>query len=152
LLCDEMLHGLARWLRAAGHDTLVAASGTPDVALVRRAAEDGRTLLTRDRRLAAAAEAAGVAVHVPAAADLDALAHELGAALGLGWAEAPFTRCLVENAPLRPAAPGDLARVPAASRGLAAALKTCPECGRLYWPGSHFRRMARRLEAWRRPG
>jgi hypothetical protein len=28
-LCDEMLHGLGRWLRAAGYDTVIAESGIP---------------------------------------------------------------------------------------------------------------------------
>ena len=37
LLCDEMLRGLGRWLRAAGHDVVIA-SGEPDRALLDRAA------------------------------------------------------------------------------------------------------------------
>jgi uncharacterized protein with PIN domain len=28
-LCDEMLKGLGRWLRAAGYDTVIAAAGFP---------------------------------------------------------------------------------------------------------------------------
>lgn len=26
----------------------------------------------------------------------------------------------------------------------------CPDCGRIYWPGSHVRRMRARLDCWRR--
>ena len=37
LLCDEMLKGLARWLRAAGHDTELAEDGTSDRALINHA-------------------------------------------------------------------------------------------------------------------
>jgi uncharacterized protein with PIN domain len=40
------------------------------------------------------------------------------------------------------------ARVPVASRPLAQAVKHCPECGRIYWRGSHFERMRRRLLSW----
>src|ERR671911_636559 len=50
-LCDAMLGGLAKWLRAAGYDTYYAREGTDvsDGALVRRAIEEGRVLLTSDR-------------------------------------------------------------------------------------------------------
>jgi len=27
-------------------------------------------------------------------------------------------------------------------------VKHCPECGRIYWRGSHFQRMRRRLVGW----
>jgi uncharacterized protein with PIN domain len=47
-----MLHGLGRWLRAAGYDTVTAAGGLSDRALAARCAEEGRVLLTKDRRLA----------------------------------------------------------------------------------------------------
>jgi uncharacterized protein len=148
LLCDEMLHGLARWLRAAGHDTLVAASGMADPELLREAAGEDRILLTRDRHLAALAKAAGVPAFLPRTADLDATAAELRVALALDWRAAPFTRCLVDNTPLVDAESTDAERVPVSSRPLATTLKTCPECRRLYWPGSHFRRMAHRLDIW----
>jgi cobalamin biosynthesis Mg chelatase CobN len=42
LLCDEMLKGIGRWLRAAGYDTAIAASSTSDDDLLAQArAEDG---------------------------------------------------------------------------------------------------------------
>ena len=148
LLCDEMLHGLARWLRAAGHDTAVADGGIADAVLVRRAAEEGRLLLTRDRRLAARADAERVPAYLPEAADLDRLARELRHKVGIDWQAAPFTRCLLDNAMLVRAGAAEIERVPAASRPLAGQLTTCPACRRLYWPGSHFRRMERRLALW----
>ena len=50
-LCDAMLGGLAKWLRAAGHDAYYASEGTDvsDGSLVRMAIEEGRVLLTSDR-------------------------------------------------------------------------------------------------------
>ncbi|MDX6381183.1 MAG: uncharacterized protein QOI57_2207, partial [Rubrobacteraceae bacterium] len=50
-LCDAMLGGLAKWLRAAGYDTYYARDGTDisDGSLVRMALEEGRVLLTSDR-------------------------------------------------------------------------------------------------------
>jgi hypothetical protein len=55
-LCDEMLGRLARLLRAAGYDTYLAAKAEPDDELIRLARREGRILVTRDKRLAAAAE------------------------------------------------------------------------------------------------
>lgn len=50
---DAMLGGLARWLRALGYDTAWA-SPVDDDALVRRAVDEGRVVLTRDVGLAEA--------------------------------------------------------------------------------------------------
>jgi predicted nuclease of predicted toxin-antitoxin system len=52
-LADEDLHAdLVRWLRSRGHDVSYAAetaAGEPDEALLRRAREDGRILVTDDK-------------------------------------------------------------------------------------------------------
>src|SRR3712207_469851 len=49
-LCDAMLGGLAKWLRAAGYDTYYASEGTDvsDRSLTRKALDEGRVLLTSD--------------------------------------------------------------------------------------------------------
>ena len=146
-LCDEMLRGLGRWLRAAGYDTVIAAGGLPDRALAARCAEEDRVLLTKDRRLAAKVEATAPVVMVPGDG-VDEAARALRSALGLDWQYAPFTRCLVDNRPLD-AAPSHLASLaPERSRTAGGPLRLCPECGRLYWPGGHVRRMQQRLLAW----
>lgn len=147
LLCDEMLRGLARWLRAAGHDTAVAGSGLDDCALLQRSAAEERVLLTKDRHLAAIA--APTPVVLLNGDDLDGYARALRDALGLDWCHAPFTRCLLDNAPLVPAGPQDAWRMPAASRAAGDPLRLCPVCGRVYWSGGHVRRMAARLARWR---
>ncbi len=146
-LCDEMLWGLGRWLRAAGYDTATAAQGLADGELLRRAGVEGRVLLTRDRALAARA-GADVVVVALGSEDLDAGARELRARLGIDWLRAPFTRCLVDNAALVPASNDARRDLPPKARTLGGAINICPDCGRLYWPGSHVRRMQARLEAW----
>jgi uncharacterized protein len=146
-LCDEMLRGLARRLRAAGHDTVVAASGTADRDVLARAARDGRILLTRDRHLAAIGREVAP-ICLIAGQTVDAQAREARARLGLDWLAAPFTRCMVDNAVLLAAAAHHATRVPAQSGGDAVALRICPGCGRLYWPGGHVRRMRARLASW----
>ena len=144
LLCDEMLAGLAAMLRAAGHDTALAAPGTPDAALAAACRAEGRLLLSRDRRLVAAVPGA---LLLPEEA-MDAQARQLTRQLGLDWCHAPFTRCMRDNTPLRLAGVADLARIPPRARLLPGPFRACPECGRVYWPGSHVRRMEDRLRRW----
>jgi uncharacterized protein with PIN domain len=146
-LCDEMLRGLGRWLRAAGYDTIIAEGGLPDRALARRCAREGRILLTKDRQLAIIANATASVLLVPGDG-IDAAARALHAALGINWQHAPFTRCLVDNQLLAAAPREAAALVPEQSRAAGGPLRQCPECGRLYWPGGHVRRMQQRLVAW----
>lgn len=146
-LCDEMLHSLGRWLRAAGYDTAVAAAGDDDEALLRHAVAEGRVLVTRDRKLAARG-APGAEVVVLSGNGLEENALELARRIGVDWLAAPFSRCLVDNAPLRPATEDEVARLPAKARRLGGPVTACSVCGRVYWPGSHVRRMRARLERW----
>jgi uncharacterized protein len=150
LLCDEMLQGMGRWLRAAGYDTAIAQRGAADDDLLAQAKAERRVLLTCDRRLAARAAPARV-VLLPSETP-DAAAAALRRELGIDWLLAPFSRCLVDNAPLRPAGPAALARLPERTRAAPGPVTVCPTCGRIYWPGSHVRRMRARLDRWRRLG
>lgn len=145
--CDEMLAGLARWLRAAGYDATAARPGETDALVLAHAGAQARLLLTRDRGLMSHRAAAGIAVLL-ASDGLDAQARELRERFALDWLKAPFSRCLICNVPLDPAAPQDLARLPQQARPYGDPVRICPSCRRLYWPGSHVRRMRQRLEAW----
>ena len=147
LLCDEMLQGIGRWLRAAGYDTAIARNGAQDEELLAQARAGDRIVLTCDRGLAARCAPAGVVLL--ATERLDEAAVALRERLAIDWLHAPFSRCLLDNAPLRPAEPAALARLPERSRTGAGPITVCPECGRSYWPGSHVRRMRARLERWR---
>ena len=142
-LVDEMLAALARWLRAAGHDAALAAPGAADIDLRAQAHREGRVLVTRDRTLGAAPGA------VLLVSDrVEDQARELTAAAGVDWLRAPFSRCVMDNTPLAPAGPADLLRMPEESQALRGPFRVCPGCGRVYWPGSHVRRMRARLEGW----
>ncbi len=136
-LCDEMLAGLARWLRAAGYDTTQAEYRSNDAELVARASAERRLLLTRDRRML---ERRGAWRHVVIlrGQSIDAWAEEMRIGLGLSWWLAPFTRCLLCNTPLEPLQAGGADRP----------LTWCPCCEKTYWPGSHTRRMTAALRRW----
>lgn len=136
---DAMLGRLARWLRALGYDTTYE-EGIHDVELARRARDEGRVLLTRDRRLPRER-------HVPEYLVLEGddpleQLRAVVARFGLATGGELFTRCLLCNALLRPATAEEAGRlVPESLRGRAGPVRRCPRCGRVYWEGSHTRRM-----------
>jgi uncharacterized protein with PIN domain len=147
LLCDEMLKGIGRWLRAAGYDTEIAQDGVADEDLLAQARVEDRVLLTCDRGLAARSVLG--AVVLLDSESLDETAAVLRERLAIDWLYAPFSRCLLDNARLREAEPAALTGLPERSRTGAGPITICPDCGRIYWPGSHVRRMRARLGRWR---
>jgi uncharacterized protein with PIN domain len=140
-LCDEMLLRLARLLRAAGYDAALAEGGRRDVELLAQARAENRILLTRDKRLAAEAHPRSVLVE---GRGVHAEAENLAQILPIDWRLAPFSRCMVDNAPLREATPKEAAGRP--EPGVHGPFRVCPDCRRLYWPGSHVTRLGERLE------
>ena len=145
--CDEMLGHLARFLRAAGFDTRLARDGAPDSHILREAADEARWLLTLDRRIMEHKAARGVAILLRQGT-LDSHAEFLATRFDLDWLGQSFSRCLMDNTLLAEGGAPHYERIPAASRALAEVVKHCPECGRIYWRGSHFQRMRRRLAGW----
>jgi hypothetical protein len=107
---------------------------------VRHALEQGRTLLTRDRRLPE--EWTRVPVFVLRAEDLRGQLAELGARFELAARARPFTRCNRCNEALLPATDVEVAeRVPPSVCARHQGFLRCPRCERVYWAGSHVARM-----------
>ncbi len=146
-LCDAMLTRFARYLRAAGYDTLLADNQAADRDIVRQANAEGRWLLTLDRRIGehkAARERVVMLMH----GTLDEQARMLSRHFPMDWTGHAFSRCLLDNALLRPATEAECAAVPADARRSGETLSVCPCCSRVYWPGSHYRRMMGHLRRW----
>jgi uncharacterized protein len=148
-LCDEMLTGLGRWLRIAGYDTAIAARGCRDRDLVEQAHAEERILLTRDRRLVETRRANDRTV-VLVCDGIDACAKELAQRLSLDWSLDPLSRCSVCNTRLDLADRRLRETLPPRIRALGATVHVCPCCSRLYWEGSHIRRIRKRLEDFAR--
>jgi uncharacterized protein with PIN domain len=141
---DAMLGRLARWLRVLGYDTWYD-SRVHDAALVRLADEEDRVLLTRDRHLLRELRPTR-AVEVRRDEPLLQLRDVVGT-LALTPPAALFTRCMLCNAPLveltREQA---LPLLPEGVQGIEGPVRRCPDCGRVYWDGSHVRRMRAALD------
>lgn len=146
-LCDEMLGSLCRYLRAAGYDALLARGGASDAELLRQCHAEGRQFLTQDALVREHKAARGVALILPHES-LDHLAQLLTAQYRLDWLSSAFTRCLLDNTPLVPADRAAASRAPADAIHPDEPLYHCPACGRVYWRGSHYKRMRARLAAW----
>jgi uncharacterized protein with PIN domain len=142
---DAMLGRLARWLRVLGFDTSYDPALT-DADLVRLANEQGRTLLTRDRHLLR--ELRPLLAHeVRQDAPLDQL-RELIAAQQLAAPSELFTRCLLCNAELSRLEQEEATPLlPTGVQGIPGPVRRCPACGKVYWHGSHVRRMREALQA-----
>lgn len=144
LACDAMLGTLARWLRFAGFDVSYDAT-LDDSELAAQAREQGRWLLTRDRRLAAAA---GPRVLLVRSGRLEEQIAEVRARLPLEITpRRAFSRCSRCNGVLREATPDEVhTRVPPYVLAHAPRFVVCDGCHRVYWPGTHTSRIARRIE------
>jgi uncharacterized protein len=145
-----MVGRLARYLRFLGHDTEYV-RGLSDHEIARRARDEQRCLLTRDRELAAQLDGAILLRSVDLADQLRQVRAESPAARF----EVTFDRCTLCNAPLAPwtALPGSPwpPEIPDAVRGSRRPIFRCTGCDHAYWEGSHTEHVRRTVAEWLRP-
>ena len=148
-LCDAMLGGLARWLRAAGYDATFAPE-TEDGVLVRRAVEQGRILLSSDGGIFernVVRDGTVRAVRVPRATPP---VEQLGFVLESLGLRACDPRCMACGGELREISKAAAAgRVPARSFAAFDQFWTCAVCSRVYWHGTHWTRITNALASLR---
>lgn len=136
---DAHLGRLAAYLRMLGFDTQHR-SDFDDAELARISAEDHRILLTRDRELLKR----NAVTHGYYVRETNARRQmvEVMRRFDLTGSLQPFSRCMRCNTLLEPAAKPDVAaNVPPRSLDHYDDFRRCPGCNRVYWGGSHFRRM-----------
>ena len=141
-LADCNVGRLARWLRALGYDASYHAR-IDDGELVREAAAENRVLLTRDRDLTRRRVIRTGVVRAILIRDDDVTSQlrQVFAELGLELKEA-LTRCIECNSVLQSRQPAVVAeRVPPFVRQTQSRYSECPECGRVYWAGTHWQHM-----------
>ena len=149
LLLDVMCGGLRSYLRMCNHDTVYAGDRglEADDALLSLAAEDDRTLITRDVALA---DRAPDAILLESR-DVEAQLAELAAAgVELTLADEPAFcgRCNGGLEPVdRTAATPEYAPDPAETD-----VWRCRSCGQHFWRGSHWDRVAETLSKIGRSG
>jgi len=144
-LVDQMLGKLAKELRMLGYDA-VYFRGQDFHELLQMARQQERVILTRNTRLTAKG-VEGQIVLILKDDPLLQLKELLNqGVIGLDE-ETPFSRCLLCNSLLgqieREEAEG---KVPDFVFYLHREFHQCPQCHQIYWPGSHQKRMEKRLK------
>lgn len=146
-LCDQMLARVGRWLRAAGYDTAIAAERLPDNLVLAQARQEKRILITRDQAFKEMALGKGRVI-VLASNTVGDCIKELSLTLNINWLYHPFSRCLICNEVLDEPDQNALKDVPQDVLEQAAKLWYCPHCRKVYWDGSHTKRMRKKLIFW----
>jgi uncharacterized protein len=145
-LCDAGLGGLARWLRAAGFQSIWKPE-LNDAALIRQAEQIGATLITTDTMMmerGVLRDGLQPAVCVPSSLTCDKQLTVVFRELGLKLRQ---SRCM--------ACGGELIRVPKEMVASRIPPRTarwleeyfiCVQCNQLFWHGTHWRTIAKELE------
>ena len=144
-VADCMLGRLAKWLKILGFDVLFFAKAE-DKDLVELSRREGRVLLTRDSGLIEKTRKRQNRLFVKSDDWEDQVAQVLDE-YGL-WDEVrPNSRCIECNRPLKPLA-RERARNLVTPYVLeqAASFALCPGCDRVFWQGTHFGDMERKIE------
>ena len=138
-LADAHLGRLARYLRMLGFDSLYE-NALPDRDLIRISTGEGRVLLTRDRELLMHRDLTH-GVYVRGTRPREQLTYVIDR-LDLGHSSRPFTRCMSCNGGLEEVEKEQVVdRLPARVAERHQCFNECPNCGRVYWPGTHWERM-----------
>jgi uncharacterized protein len=139
-MADRNLGKLAKWLRILGYDTLYDRE-VADQNFLRRAGEGGRIALTRKRDLDHLSYP--VRLVIVKADHVEGQLGEVFEALALEPdASKRMTRCLNCNAQLEEIPKVTVeGLVPAYVYGTCTRFRRCPRCARIFWPGTHTRRV-----------
>jgi uncharacterized protein with PIN domain/sulfur carrier protein ThiS len=138
-LLDVHLGRLAAYLRLLGLDTIYRNDFT-DAELARRSAAERRILLTRDRGLLKrSAVTRGYCVRSSTPREQ---AREVVDRFDLRASIAPFRRCLSCNGLLQPVEKQLVwDQLPRGTRERFDVFYRCRDCGKIFWPGSHYARL-----------
>jgi uncharacterized protein with PIN domain len=146
-IADNNVGKLARWLRLMGYDTLLFKQKDDD-RMIKTALSEDRVILTKDaqfmkRRLVTN----GTLKTVHIERDAPGLqVQEVVKTLGLDYYLEPFSLCLECNRALMARSKDEVRDlVPARVFKTQTQYTQCPACHRVYWPGTHWQAMGKKL-------
>lgn len=146
-MADGMLGSVARKLRMLGFDVKYRRE-EEDGVLMENCSREGRVLLTSDKRLHEAASRRGIrCVLVKGGKDEDMLL-EILTGIGVGSVSGDSPRCTICNGELKLARKDEVrGRVPDGVLKRNDEFYMCKSCGKVYWKGSHWKRMDGLIES-----
>jgi len=147
-IVDNNVGKLAKWLRMMGYDA-VFFDGSDDAYLVAKALAEDRVILTRDTQLVKR----GIITSGRLKAILlqtdepEPQIRQVVQTLKLDFQSRPFTLCLECNQPLEARSKAEVKeRVPPYVFQTQSQYMECPHCRRIYWRGTHWQAMTRKLQ------
>jgi uncharacterized protein with PIN domain len=146
-IADDNVGKLARWLRLIGYDTVLLKQ-KDDAQMIKLALDLSRVILTKDahfmkRRLVTSG--ALKTLHIEQD-DPEVQIQEVVESLSLDYDFKPFSRCLECNQALVARDKKDVKDlIPARVFETQTQYTQCPACHRVYWPGTHWQAMRRKL-------
>jgi uncharacterized protein with PIN domain len=144
-VADCMLGRLAKWLKILGFDVLFFPKAE-DKDLVEISRREDRILLTRDSGLIEKTKKRENRLFV-ASDDWEDQVVQVLDEYGLWDSVRPNTRCIECNRPLKPLTrEGARNLVTPYVLEHATSFAVCPQCNRVYWQGTHYGDMERKIE------
>ncbi len=149
-IVDLNVGRLARWLRMMGYDTLLFDHGE-DYRMIRIALDEARIIITRDtrimeRRVINSGRVRAILVNGDRP---EKQMHQVMEHLHLNIDFRPFSLCLECNQPLVERSKEDVAnRVPPYVFQTQEQFVECPACHRVFWKGTHWQAMTRKLRGF----
>ena len=149
-IADGMLGKAGKWLRLMGYDTLYF-NTSRKAELLRLARKEGRTILTRDRKLALSNPDCVVLIE---SEGTNKQVKEIIKKLSLQPEEGKFFKiCSVCNAPLEMKEKSAIKElVPEYVYNTKNIFSQCPECKRVYWEGNHCKEIRKTIDSFLKGG
>ena len=147
-VADNNVGKLARWLRLMGYDTLLFRQKDDDQ-MIQRALSEDRVVLTKDaqfmkRRLVTSGRLKAIYIRED---DPKVQAQQVVKTLKLDYHFKPFSLCLECNQALVGRGKQEVRNlVPPHVLETQSQYTECPACHRIYWPGTHWQAMMRKLQ------
>ncbi len=147
-IVDNNVGKLAKWLRIMGYDTLFF-NGSDDSRMIATALAEGRVILTRDtqimrRRVVTDGQLKAILIKSD---EPEQQMHQLIDTLNLDCQFRSFAICLECNQPLLESSKQQVKdKVPPFVFQTQSQYMECPACHRIYWRGTHWQAMTKKLE------
>lgn len=141
-IADAMLGKLAKWLRLLGYDTYYETDISDDD-LLRIANGEDRIILTRDTLLIRRKLCRRYLFILD-----DYVQNQLRQTIdAFHLSASPFSRCLICNVIIREVEKSSVQnQVPEYTYKTQDRFAQCPQCGRVYWPGTHVEQALKCLD------
>ena len=140
-ILDNMFGKLAKFLRAAGYDTVYIKHNEREK-LIPLAVSEQRILITKDSKI----KNPDIKIHFLVENDLNEQIKNVVKNFELDYKNA-FTLCVECNKPLAKVPKESIkAKVPERVFSTMDEFYSCENCGRVFWPGTHYDKIMKKLK------